>query len=936
MTTGGGDLVCAEPARRQELRKQKRLVGLDFVEVSGAREISLHFIGPAPEGLATSNIWIEGGVRVRDLRALELDLVSEHHGDGVVRVRLDRNGDRSPYRLHLVRDRTDDRQLLDGVDPRYGEAELSFDLECARDIDCAPVPCPPEARVEPDISYLAKDYSSFRQLIFDRLSLLVPDWQERHAADMMVALVELLAYVGDQLSYHQDAVATEAYLATARQRISVRRHAKLVDYALNEGCNARTWVFIWTSDDLVLRPRSVSFTTALPPGEAGPVLRPTEKSPEPLEEIEARYEVFEPYDFDRPIQLYRHHNLIRLYTWGDTECCLERGATRATLVDCWADAPIEKKDQKGQYQVEQAAVQQVAQHRSHAGHRHGPDEECDEEEQPPPRERCLHLAAGDLLLFQETRGPRTGVLADADPTHRQVVRLTRVTPTVDPLFDIPVLEIEWAPEDALGFTLCISTIGPAPACRPLRWVSVARGNIVLVDHGRRIRDEDLGCVPVESSTVVCCGPRHAGEVEHRAGRFRPRLDFRPLTHRAPLPEPSPCDDHETPSVGIPASVMLEQDPALALPQIVCTSIQHPIAWDAAGACAEICQDDWLCEGCGAQQKRREEPACTDCGREAAPLAWWPRADLFESSGRDRHFVVETDNRGFAWLRFGDGTLGRRPPPGATFTAEYRVGNGTAGNVGAGAIRHLVLSYGLDGVDLGVRNPFAAEGGREPEPLEEARLLAPSRFRTILERAIIPDDYARIAERPARPGDARRPRVQRASAALRWTGSWYEMLVAVDPLGKTEPDPVLLCDVEHLLARYRRIGHDLRVAPARLVPLEIELCVLVKAGYIREHVLAAVRDVLSNRVLPGGRRGFFHPDELTFGTDICLTALAAVVQAVDGVEGIFVPRFERLFEGPADELDRMSLELGPFEIARLDNDPLHPENGLLILRAGGGR
>ena len=65
---------------------------------------------------------------------------------------------------------------------------------------------------------------------------------ERNAADLGVALVELLAYVGDYLSYHQDAVATEAYLGTARRRVSVRRHARLVDYRMHDGCNARVWV----------------------------------------------------------------------------------------------------------------------------------------------------------------------------------------------------------------------------------------------------------------------------------------------------------------------------------------------------------------------------------------------------------------------------------------------------------------------------------------------------------------------------------------------------------------------------------------------------------------------------------------------------------------------------------------------------------------------
>src|SRR5512136_960316 len=78
----------------------------------------------------------------------------------------------------------------------------------------------------------------------------MPTWTERHVPDLGVTLVELLAYTGDYLSYYQDAVATEAYLETARQRISVRRHARLVDYALHEGCNARAWVCIQTNTDL--------------------------------------------------------------------------------------------------------------------------------------------------------------------------------------------------------------------------------------------------------------------------------------------------------------------------------------------------------------------------------------------------------------------------------------------------------------------------------------------------------------------------------------------------------------------------------------------------------------------------------------------------------------------------------------------------------------
>ncbi len=53
----------------------------------------------------------------------------------------------------------------------------------------------------------------------------------RRRQELGVALVELLAYVGDKLSDAQDAAASEAYLDTARRRISVRRRGRLVDDA---------------------------------------------------------------------------------------------------------------------------------------------------------------------------------------------------------------------------------------------------------------------------------------------------------------------------------------------------------------------------------------------------------------------------------------------------------------------------------------------------------------------------------------------------------------------------------------------------------------------------------------------------------------------------------------------------------------------------------
>ena len=203
----------------------------------------------------TGTAVITGGVRVRGATLAEaspggdrvvidgdLRVTKVTAGGKVITVTVNQPGDFSPYTLRLIASPTDLRAPA-GFDRQLSEVAFSFKVDCPSDFDCAPeAVCPPEPLPEPEINYLAKDYASFRRLLLDRLSVIMPGWQERNPADVEVMLVELLAYVGDHLSYFQDAAATEAYLGTARQRISVRRHARLLDYFMHDGCNARAWV----------------------------------------------------------------------------------------------------------------------------------------------------------------------------------------------------------------------------------------------------------------------------------------------------------------------------------------------------------------------------------------------------------------------------------------------------------------------------------------------------------------------------------------------------------------------------------------------------------------------------------------------------------------------------------------------------------------------
>lgn len=825
---------CGDEERRS-LVAASALNGIDFIEVVDSEAptealrqklLALHCL-KAVAGLTVDHARLEGGVRILDVKVLwafPLDsapgdlaglepeeqqffadyLAGAPDRDRILILRTNSDGDFSTYRLVLEEPGSGGSRPA-GFDPRLSSVEFSFKAECSSDFDCKQVsPCPPGSFPQPPIDYLAKDYGSFRRLIFDRMAALAPQWQERNPADQGVALVELMAYTADRLSYFQDAVATEAYLGTARRRVSVRRHARLVDYPMHDGCNARCWVHLTleAGAPVVLPgPDPVTGTpgTALGTGVEG---LPTVAPPHRVEKAAAAGAVI--FETLHDVTLREAHNELRLYTWGNRECCLPAGATEATLV---AEAGLE---------------------------------------------------AGMFLLFEEVLGPRTGAAADADPRHRHVVRLNRVSPTTDPLNSLAVAEVAWDAADALPFPLCISArTDPAHGARFVENVSIARGNLVLADAGLTIQGEALPPVPAGGSA------------------FEPVLEEGPVTQAAPLPAA-----FQEPGDTTPAAAFFAMDPTRAMPSV-----------QLSGA-GEI---------------------------------WRPRRDLLASDRFQTEMVVEVDDDERAHLRFGNDVQGARPAAGEVLTARYRVGNGSRTNIGADSLAHVFVDQPAV---LAVRNPLAADGGHDPESKEEVRQLAPQAFR-VQQRAVTEADYAEVAERFTE--------VQRAAATFRWTGSWTTVFLTVDRTGGLPVDAAFEERLRGHMERFRMAGQDLEIDAPRFAPLDLALRICVLPDYFRSDVRQALLQTFSNTVLPDGRRGFFHPDEWTFGQPLYLSQLFQAAAAVDGVESVEVTRFQRLGRpAVAQDLDDGVLPLERLEIVRMDNDPNFQENGRMEFVMGGGR
>ncbi len=828
---------CCDERRRDAVRGSA-LNGIDYLEVvdqdaplpksNRQRFLRVHFVNDiAANSLAATNLSIRGGERIRPIVILGVTIGTGDDSD-VLTVEMKEPGDFSIYTLALVRG-PHDANAPNGIDPRLAAIDFSFKVECPSDFDCAPRHlCPPAPRAEPEINYLAKDYASFRKLILDRMALLVPEWRERNPADLGITLVELLAYLGDHFSYRQDAIATEAYLNSARKRVSLQRHARLVDYFVDNGTNARVWVQLTSAADLVVVPaktgifsRLVRTDTRIPPASA--VLE---------EALRLHPLVFETV---HEITLFAAHNAMPFYTWSDRECCLPKGATQATLAGHFPDLPDDA-----------------------------------------------------VLIFEEQRGPLTGEEEDADRTRRWAVRLTNVQtfnaasePLTDPLTGTQITNIEWKTEDALPFPFCLSDFTDEEHGGQFRDdLSMAHGNIVLADHGLTVAGESLGAVPApqillppEADADRCNRP----PPQFARPRFRPSLQARPLTQSSEY------------DATLPASACLVIGAEGALPAISLTST---LGLDSA--------------------------------------TWHPQRDLLGSAPDAAEFVVETESDGTACIRFGDDEYGQEPEPGTktklgmAFTATYRTGNGTAGNVGAETLAHIVSA---NPAIIGVRNPLPAVGGIDPETIDQIRRDAPQAFRT-QKRAVTEADYARAAEHNTS--------VQRAAATFRWTGSWHTVFITVDRFDALPLTPEFEAQLRAGIEPYRMAGHDLEIDTPEYVPLEIEMFVCVKPDYFRSDVEAALLDVFSSRTLADGRKGLFQPDFFTFGQTVYLSPLYAAAQAVAGVASVEITVFERQGLAGSSGLTNGFLTLNRLEIARLENDPNFAERGFFTLKLGGGR
>jgi len=258
--------MSTAPDRITVLKENSTVTGIDFIYIHQNQvQLDIYFYEFNIPDAPASPVFIK--TLLSDLTAADLRIYNREvivsaievlsvswSADNVLSAILKNPGDFTLYKIII-----NERKLPGDpyrIDPYFNDVSFSFKANCPSDLDCKPPEheCPPEELIDFPIDYLARDFGSYRTALLDFASLRYPDWADRLEADAGVMIVELMSALGDEMAYYQDRVSREAYLETATQRRSIRRHARLVDYHMHNGLGATGWLDFTIAAGVVLLP----------------------------------------------------------------------------------------------------------------------------------------------------------------------------------------------------------------------------------------------------------------------------------------------------------------------------------------------------------------------------------------------------------------------------------------------------------------------------------------------------------------------------------------------------------------------------------------------------------------------------------------------------------------------------------------------------------
>lgn len=273
----------------------------------------------------------------------------------------------------------------------------------------------------------------------------------------------------------------------------------------------------------------------------------------------------------------------------------------------------------------------------------------------------------------------------------------------------------------------------------------------------------------------------------------------------------------------------------------------------------------------------------------------------------QRFVKEFTDKGFCKITFGAGdtdvsdlnefvgcrgqidrigktinnlSLGGIPKPSQTMFIKYRVGGGTASNIGVNTLTNLgLVDVIVNGSDrninrivrdsISINNPIPALGGKESPSVEEIRNLVRYNF-SAQDRCVTIKDYqSRVPLMPGKFGVPFR------------TGVWEERnkinvsILALDSDSKltTQSTSALKQNIGEYLADYRMINDYITIKNGRVINLGIEVDLFIEKSIPKGDVISNVITTIKE---------YLDINNWDMGDNIYLSQLIENVNSVGGV------------------------------------------------------
>jgi hypothetical protein len=279
---------------------------------------------------------------------------------------------------------------------------------------------------------------------------------------------------------------------------------------------------------------------------------------------------------------------------------------------------------------------------------------------------------------------------------------------------------------------------------------------------------------------------------------------------------------------------------------------------------------------------------------------WVLMETLAISGKEsEHFMIEIDADDVAEIIFGDGNFGAIPPTGFEIKATYRVGGGTAGNVGARTIDTIVDAPDLLLAGAVVFNPGPATGGADRESIEHAVKNAPAMFRSY-KRAVTAEDYKALAMNVSGVAKVRAEK-----------GSWNKVNLYVAPEGGGKVSDILKKNLMLYFEDKRPITTMVEIRDVDYVPIYISATVGKQSFYsqqdIMEKTLAAASELLAF-------------DNVDFAQTLYISKFYEAIESIEGVTHVTITEYRRKDTQTSDHIGLGKIEMGENEVPVIPSGP----------------